>query len=128
MALNWLISLHVLLFSVAQHKRHLAEKQCQIGDKVISTSEDFSDAGVGRDQSFYAMGTPRATTLIEEVYGPQERLHWKIKHIWSSSTIASWSAYALSIPLLYTRLAKSHPTANQNHSIPRFTYSLHLSN
>ena len=43
-------------------------------------------------------GNPSAATPMEEVCGPQGILCWKLHHIWSNSTIASWLAYELFSP------------------------------
>ena len=58
-ALNWLITLHILLiwhhlFSVPQHeKKHLAGKQYRTDDDVISAVGDFFE---DQDERFYTMG------------------------------------------------------------------------
>ena len=52
----------------------------------VSAVEDFCESG---DLQYH--GNPSAATSMEEVYGPQGRLCWKLNHIWSNSTIASQS-------------------------------------
>ena len=73
--------LNIWLYSVHQHeKKHLAGKQYQTDDAVISAVDDFFE---DQDESYRLYhGNPSAATPMEEVRGPlQGRLCWKMNHI-----------------------------------------------
>lgn len=69
-------------------------QQYQTDDGVISAIDDFFSPA----ESFFNKG------FQKQVCAQQGRLYKKINHIWSNSTIASWSVYDLFRPPLYTGL------------------------